>query len=136
MYYVFIATYLGLNMSAVFQQQPLAEVVLAKAVLNASKQLGLKQVELAKALGKDRTAISRWNSNPWLSPESKTGELALLLVRVARALFTLTDGDMEWMKHFMRTPNLATGAIPAQQIQTVQGMVQVLGFVDAMRGKV
>jgi len=123
-------------MSALEQPQPVAETVLAKAVLKASEQLGLKQAELAAVLGMHRTAISRLRQNPSLNPKSKQGELALLLIRVARALFALTGGDQDWIRHFMRSPNKITGGQPAKQMESIQGLISVLQYVDAIRGKV
>jgi transcriptional regulator with XRE-family HTH domain len=123
-------------MTAIEHLKPAPATVLAKAVLNAAAQLGLKQAELAAVLGLHRTAISRLKQNGSLDPASKQGELALLLIRLARALFALTGGDKDWLLHFMRTPNKVTGGIPAQQIETIQGLMLVLQFVDAMRGKV
>ena len=64
------------------------------------------------------------------------GELALLVIRIARALFALTGGDKDWIKHFMHNPNKVTGGIPAKQMETIQGLIQVVQFVDAIRGKV
>ncbi|RZT98731.1 helix-turn-helix protein [Advenella incenata] len=123
-------------MTALQQPKPAPETVLAKAVLRAAEQLGLKQAELAAVLGMHRTAISRLKTTASLDPDSKQGELALLLLRLARALFALTGGDQEWIRHFMRSPNKITGGIPAAQIETIQGMTTVLQFVDAIRGKV
>ncbi len=123
-------------MSALERQEPVPEVVLAKAVLRASEQLGLKQAELAAVLGIHRTAVSRLKQKPCLDPKSKQGELALLLIRIARALVALTGGDQVWIVHFMRTPNRVTRGVPAQQLESIQGMMLVLQFVDAIRGKV
>jgi transcriptional regulator with XRE-family HTH domain len=123
-------------MSALSQQAPEPAVVLAKALLNAAEQLGLKQAELGAVLGLDRTGISRLKQNPSLDPNSKKGELALLVIRIARALFALTGGDKEWIKHFMHNSNKMTGGIPAKQMETIQGLMQVVQFVDAIRGKV
>lgn len=114
---------------------PSSEAVLAKAVLRAAEQLGLKQAELGAVLGLHRTAISRLKQKPALAPTSKQGELALLLIRVARALYALTGGDEEWIKHFMRSPNKVTGGVPAEQVTSIQGLAAVLQFVDALRGK-
>lgn len=122
-------------MTALEHPKPAPDAVLAKAVLRAAAQLGLKQADLAAVLGMHRTAISRLKQNPSLDPASKQGELALLLIRVARALFALTGGDQDWMQHFMRTHNTATQGVPAQQISSVQGLVTVLQFVDAVRGQ-
>lgn len=123
-------------MTALVQPTVMPDAVLAKAVLRASEQLGLKQAELAAVLGVHRTAISRLKQNPSLDPESKQGELALLLLRMARALFALTGGDQDWIQHFMRSPNKITGGIPVKQIESIQGLICVLQFVDAIRGKV
>jgi len=122
--------------SALIQTKPEPAAVLAKAVLNAADQLGLKQAELAAVLGIHRTAISRLKQNPSLDPNSKQGELALLVVRIARALFALTGGDKDWIKHFIHSPNKITGGIPAKQMETIQGLIGVVQFVDAIRGKV
>ena len=123
-------------MSALAQQTPEPAAVLAKALLNAAEQLGLKQADLGAILGLDRTAISRLKQNPSLDPNSKKGELALLVIRIARALFALTGGDKDWIKHFMHNPNKVTGGIHAKQMETIQGLIQVMQFVDAIRGKV
>jgi len=123
-------------MSALELVRPNPNTVLAKALLNAAEQLGLKQTELASVLGVHRTAISRLKQRITLDPVSKQGELALLLIRIARSLFTLTGGDKDWMKHFMHTSNKVTGGVPAEQVASIQGLMSVLQFVDAMRGKV
>lgn len=123
-------------MSALLKHPVNKNVVLAKAALNAAEQLGLKQAQLAAILGVHRTAISRLKSNPELDPTSKQGELALLLIRMHRALYALTGGDTDWMHHFMNTPNHVTGGIPVQQIESISGLVSVLQFVDGIRGKV
>jgi DNA-binding XRE family transcriptional regulator len=122
-------------MTALLQPVSTADEVLAKAVLNAAEQLGLKQAELAAVLGIHRTAVSRLKHNLSLDPKSKQGELALLLIRVARAVFALSGGDADRIKHFMHSPNRVTGGVPAQQVQTIHGLMQVLHFVDAIRGK-
>ncbi|APR70368.1 MULTISPECIES: MbcA/ParS/Xre antitoxin family protein [Acinetobacter] len=123
-------------MSALLKQPADKKVVLAKAVLSAAEQLDLKQVQLAAILGVHRTAISRLKNNPELDPASKQGELALLLIRLSRALYALTGGDTDWMRHFLNTPNRVTGGIPVEQIESISGLVSVLQFVDAIRGKV
>lgn len=122
---------------SVHQQSILKEdSVLAKAFLNVGEQLGLKQQDLAEVIGVDRTAISRLKTSLSLDPQSKKGEIALLLIRLARALFVLTDGDTRWMRKFMHSHNKMTGGVPAEQISSIQGLMTVLRYVDAMRGKI
>lgn len=122
-------------MSAATQPLPHADQVLAKAVLRAARQLGLSQAELGAVLGLHRTGISRLKHNGSLAPESKQGELALLLIRLARALYALAGGEELWIRHFMHSPNEITGGVPAVQVQSIQGLIDVLRFVDGIRGK-
>lgn len=123
-------------MSVVEQTRPDKSHVLAKALLNVSDELGLQTLELANALGVDRSAISKLRNKMTLEPDSKKGEIALHLIRVARALHALTNGDRDWMHAFMRSENQGTGGIPAKQIANLDGLMRVVRYVDAMRGKI
>jgi antitoxin Xre/MbcA/ParS-like protein len=118
-------------MSIATLRKPDENVVVTKALLNAAKELGLTQADVGAVVGKDRTAISRNG----IDPDSKAGELALLLIRAYRALFVLVGGDSGQMRHWMHTDNLHTGGIPAEQIRTVQGLLRVVGYLDAIRGR-
>lgn len=116
--------------------QPTAEAVLAKALLAAREQLALTQQELAGIVGVHRTALSRWADQGGLRPDSKTGELALLLIRAYRALYALFGGNLEDMRHFLRTDNRQLQGVPLQLMGQVQGLVRVVEYLDAMRGRV
>lgn len=105
--------------------------VLAEALTNAGKHLGMSQADLGHIIGKDRSAISRGR----LDPHSKAGELALLFLRCYRALYVLVGGDHRQMQHWMKTENLHTGGVPMEQAKTVQGLITILEYLDAMRGK-
>jgi len=112
--------------------KPAPAALLAKALGNAGKDLGLTQAVLGAVVGKDRTAISRGA----IDPDSKAGELALLLIRAYRALYVLVGGDPAQMKHWMHTANHHTGGVPAEQVRSVQGLLTVVEYLDAMRGKI
>jgi transcriptional regulator with XRE-family HTH domain len=122
-------------MSALIRPHADADAVLAKALLNTREQLGLTQQELADIVGVHRTAISRW-ADGGLRPQSKTGELALLLIRVYRALFALFGGNLQDMRHFLRTDNRHLAGVPLELMGQVQGLVHVVEYLDAIRGKV
>lgn len=106
--------------------------VLSEALVAAGKSLGLTQAALGAVVGKARSAISRRDP---IDPASKSGELALLLIRCYRALFVLVGGDGEPMRHWMHTDNRHTGGVPAEQIRSVQGLARVVEYLDAVRGK-
>jgi len=112
-------------------KRPDARRVLTSALVGAGKELGLTQADLGAVVGRDRTAVSRGQ----LDPDSKAGELALLLIRAYRALFALVGGDRVAMRHWMCTENLHTGGVPSEQIRSVQGLSRVVAYLDAIRGK-
>lgn len=105
--------------------------VLAKALLNAGRLLGLSQTEIGLVVGRERTSLRRD-----LDPTSKSGELALLLIRAYRSLHALVGGDPVALKHWMNTENLHTGGVPREQIKRVQGLNQVVEYLDAIRAKI
>lgn len=113
-----------------------ADAVLLKALLNTREQLGLTQQELAGIVGVNRSAISRWGESGGLRPQSKTGELALLLIRVYRGLYALFGGNLGDMRHFLRTENHHLAGVPLVQMGQIQGLVRVVEYLDAIRGKV
>ena len=108
---------------------PDPRAVLTKALLNAGTGLGISRERLGEVIGRDRAAFSRG-----LDPASKAGELALLLIRGYRSLYALVGGDPAAMRHWMHTLNRDTGGVPAEQLRSVQGLVGVVEYLDAMRG--
>ncbi len=109
---------------------PAPKAVLTKALLNAGRALGLSQSALGEIIGRDRSSIGRG-----LDPASKAGELALLLIRCYRSLFVLVGGRPEDMRHWMHTANRDIGGIPAERVRSVQGLAQVVEYLDALRGR-
>ena len=105
-------------------------LVLAEATLAASEALGLSKSGLGRVIGKDRSRLKQG-----IRIDSKPGELALLLIRCYRGLYALVDGDESVMRHWMSTYNHGTVGIPCEQVETIQGLSQVLGYLDAIRGK-
>ena len=110
-------------------------MVLTKAVLRAAERLDLSQRELATVLGLSPSTLSRLPRRP-LDPQSKEGELAVLFVRLYRSLDALLDGDNPKARAWLFARNHHLGGIPAELIRTVTGLVHVIEYLDAMRGKV
>ncbi len=106
--------------------------VLSRALLAAGRELGLTQADLGRVVGRDRTALSR----KAIEPDTKSGELALLLIRAYRALFVLVGGEPRQMKHWMHTHNHHVGGVPAELVRSVPGLMRVVEYLDAIRGRV
>lgn len=111
------------------------KTVLAKAFFNAAKKIDLSQAQLAAILGVSLPTISRLKTKLKLDPNSKQGELALLLIKLYIVLYDLNGGDLDWIHHFLNSKNQVTGGIPIRQIETARGLVLVLQFVEAIRNK-
>jgi len=111
--------------------------VLTKAVVNAAKLMGLKGAELARIIGVSEPTVSRMRNGKYLLREgSKEFELAALLVRVYRSLYPLMGGDRRAMCMWLRGPNKALNAIPAERMQNIEGLVDVLAYLDSRRAKI
>ena len=119
-------------MNTQIRLQPTPAETLTKALLNAAKLMGLTQDELGMVIGRDRTVFRR----SAIDPQSKAGELALLLIRAYRSLYVLVGGRPEDIAHWMHTENRHTGGVPAEQVKSVTGLMHVVEYLDALRGKV
>jgi Protein of unknown function (DUF2384) len=117
------------------QRIPDPAPVLAKAVLAAATRLGLRNKQLAAVIGSSEASVSRLQHGRGLDPESKEGELALLFLRVYRSLDALVGGDDDKARQWLQAENDHIGGIPAERIRTVEGLVDVVQYLDAMRGR-
>src|ERR671934_1703014 len=114
--------------------EPAADVVLTKAVLRAAELLGLSSAVLARILGVSEASVSRLSAGArTVDPQSKEGELALLLVRVYRSLDALVGTDAAQRKAWLHSHNRALSGRPADLIQRAEGLVSVVAYLDALR---
>ncbi|WP_423455674.1 antitoxin Xre/MbcA/ParS toxin-binding domain-containing protein [Ottowia sp. VDI28] len=120
--------------------KPLAAVkvdpgeVLAKATSRAGQLLGLSGAALARTIGVSEPTVSRIvRGHKSINPDSKEGELALLLVRVYRSLDALVGTDDQKRLAWMNSHNKALGGKPLKLIQSAEGLVATLHYLDGMR---
>jgi hypothetical protein len=125
------------NMSAPLHPSTSAEPgpVLAKAVLSAADRLGVRARHLSAVLGSSEASVSRLQHGRGLDPDSKEGELALLFLRVYRSLDALVGGDDEKARRWLHADNDHLSGVPAERLRTVEGLVDVVQYLDAMRGR-
>lgn len=109
--------------------------VLATAVVTAATRLGLPQARLARVLGMSPASVSRMAAGRLgLAPDSKQGELGLLFVRLFRSLDSIVGTDQA-ARTWLGSHNLALNATPASLIESTQGLVHVLDYLDAARAR-
>lgn len=109
--------------------------MLGAAALAAATRLDLRGRDLAAVLGSSEASISRLRSGRGLEPDSKEGELALLFIRLFRSLDTLVGGDDELARRWLHAENSHLRGVPADRIRSVEGLVDVVQYLDAMRGR-
>jgi Protein of unknown function (DUF2384) len=112
-----------------------AAIVLAKATLAAARQLGLTNRDLAAILGSSEASVSRLSGDRPLRAGSAEAALALLFVRLFRSLDAVTGGDESKARAWFTSPNHHVGGVPADRVRTVEGLVDVVQYLDAIRGK-
>lgn len=124
-----VKTSVALNSSS----EPAA--VVSKAVVRAADLLGMTQKQLAHVVGLSEASASRLVGGKFrLSPDrSKEWELALLFLRLFRSLDAIW-GDQA--RAWMHAPNTALGAAPIQVATQITGLVRIVDYLDAARGRV
>lgn len=116
---------------------PSRGVVLTKAVLAAADRLGLTARSMARIVGLSEPTVSRMKRGDLgLEEGTKPYELAALLVRVFRSLDAVTGGDERVARAWVQAENLALGGVPLAMMSSVQGLCDVVTYLDARRAKV
>ncbi|MEP7311949.1 MAG: antitoxin Xre/MbcA/ParS toxin-binding domain-containing protein [Pseudomonadota bacterium] len=117
--------------------QPAPETTLTKAVVRAADALGLSQAALADVLGVSPPTASRLVGGRYaLTPtRRREWEFALLFVRLYRSLNAIVGTDRA-AQTWLRGDNHALGARPLDLIRGAEGLVRVLQYLDASRGRV
>lgn len=116
--------------------QPDPKAVLAKALNRAQTAMGIENQQMASILGVNRTTLARAYQAQLLDPEQNPGRLAAIVLRIYRSVHTLMGGDTDNMRHWLRTANQAFAEeTPLQHMQSVEGLVSVAHYCDAMRGR-
>lgn len=112
------------------------ELVLTKAVLKLADFYGLTGKDLHSIIGISESTVTRLNQGKArISPATKEGEIALLLLRVYRGLNSLIGNNHEKAKLWLNSHNKYFKQKPIDQLKTITGLVEVVSYIDAMRGK-
>ncbi len=112
--------------------------VVSKALLRASEVLGLSSAELAEIIGTSESTLSRIRNRKRgpIPLGTKEGELALLFLRVFRSLDALVGGNEAHAKAWLHAENRHVGGVPLRRMKTIEGLVDVAEYLDAMRGTI
>ena len=96
----------------------------------------MTQRDLGRAIGLSAASVSRLAAGKGpLDSGDKSGELALLLVRIFRSLDALVGGDEGKARAWFQAQNDHLGGIPAERVLSAEGLGHVAQYLDAVRGK-
>jgi transcriptional regulator with XRE-family HTH domain len=116
---------------------PDASTTVTKAVVRAVGLLGLSQAALAEILGVSAATASRLvaGNYPLQPGRKREWEFALLFLRLFRSLDAIVGNDRD-ARTWLRGENSALGGRPLELIRSAEGLVRVLHYLDASRGRV
>lgn len=111
--------------------------IVAKALLNAAKRLEIKPAELSDIIGISQSRLSKIkNGTAEINSSLKEFELALFFIRLFRSLDAITGGDDSVSAYWIRNHNTAIKAVPLERIKKVDGLVNVLSYLDSRRARI
>lgn len=111
-------------------------VVLTKAVTRAAERLGITRKHLAKILGVSPATVTRLYRGAYTLDQSrKEWELGLLFVRAFRSLDSVAGGETT-ARRWLRSENRGLNGRPIDLISETEGLVRVVQYLDAARGRV
>ncbi len=113
---------------------PDPSLVLGKATIRAAHELALSHAALARVIGLSEPTISRIaKEGRGIDPSSKAGQLAMLVIRLFRALDPMVGSDNQKRHDWLYSHNRALNGMPAKLIESPQGLVFTLAYLDGMR---
>lgn len=112
--------------------------ILTKALIRMADWLALSRQELQALIGKSESSLCRLytKSNAYLDPESKEGQLAILLLRIYRNLDALFGGNAKQAQDWLRSENKDLRGKPVLIMQNIEGLIAVLHYLEKMTGKI
>jgi predicted transcriptional regulator len=112
--------------------------VLAKATIRAADKLDVSQKVLASIIGVSESVVSRMRNGSFALDRNsgKSFELAALFIRLYRSLDAIVGGDETVAKAWLKNENTALQCRPIDLIQKVQGLLDVIRYLDARRAPI
>jgi hypothetical protein len=121
---------------ALSRPKPEPRLVLTGAVLRASALLEITQSSLAQILGLSPSTISRMaNGTYTLDDQKKEWELGALFVRLFRSLDALIGSNDSAARGWLNGENSGLAGRPVELIRSTEGLVRVVQYLDAARGR-
>jgi uncharacterized protein (DUF2384 family) len=121
---------------ALTKSKPEPRLVLTSAVLRACALLEITQSCLAQILGLSPSTVSRMAGGAYtLDDQKKEWELGALFVRLFRSLDAVIGSNDESARRWLNGENSGLKGRPIDLIRSTEGLVRVVQYLDAARGR-
>jgi hypothetical protein len=107
---------------------------LTAAVFRAAERMEIGLPMLAKIIGTSYSTITRIRNGkgPQITPGNRDGDMAQLFLRLSLALDTMFPGQQASIKKWLSSHNQHLNFIPAQGIQSPQGLVHAVTYLEGV----
>jgi uncharacterized protein (DUF2384 family) len=121
---------------ALSKAKPEPRMVLTSAVLRACALLEITQSSLSQILGVSASTVSRMaNGTYTLDNQKKEWELGALFVRLFRSLDAVIGSNDSAARQWLSGENSGLKGRPIDLIRSTEGLVRVVQYLDAARGR-
>jgi transcriptional regulator with XRE-family HTH domain len=111
--------------------------IVAKAAIRAAERLGVSQRDLGTIIGVSEATVSRIKTGDFpLDRDPKAFELSLLFIRLYRSLDAIIGGDAKAAASWLKSYNTALDVRPIEAIQSITGLMNVIGYLDSRRAPI
>jgi transcriptional regulator with XRE-family HTH domain len=119
------------------KSRPEPRQVLTGAVMRAAALLEITQAGLAQVLGLSPSTVSRMANGTYaLDEQKKEWELGALFVRLFRSLDALIGSNDATARAWLHGENSGLIGRPIDLIRSTEGLVRVVQYLDASRGRI
>ena len=118
------------------KSKPEPRRVLSDAVMRASALYEITQSALAQILGLSPSTVSRMANGAYtLDDQKKEWELGALFVRLFRSLDAVIGSNDATARGWLHGENSGLKGRPIDLIRSTEGLVRVVQYLDAARGR-
>lgn len=112
------------------------DIILTKALKNAADYWQITNKQLGEIIGLSEATVSRLkNGQYYLDHQSKQWQLAIVFLRIFRGLDSYMGGNAENERLWLKSENIALGGIPLELMRHIEGLANVVQYIDYMRGQ-
>jgi len=118
------------------KSKPEPRLVLTNAVVRAGALYEITQSALAQILGLSPSTVSRMANGAYtLDEQKKEWELGALFVRLFRSLDAVVGSNDAAARGWLNGENSGLKGRPVDLIRSTEGLVRVVQYLDAARGR-